>query len=211
MSWATAGSSVSIDNSTITKNGNDQLQTVGYKDVRTNNTLKTWTGTRAQYDAIVTKDANTLYNITDDTDTTAAMLELLYPVGAIYIGTMGTCPLAALGIGSWEKIAEDQVLQGSSSNHNAGTTIEAGLPNITGSSTLYAGSDTSDRGVVYNATDAFYNNGSNSGIHYASTGSTKTVTNSNFNIDASRSSAIYGNSDTVQPPAFVVNIWRRIS
>ena len=209
MSWADA--SVEIDNSTITKNGSNQIQTVGYKDVRTSNTLKTWTGTRAQYDAIVTKDANTLYNITDDTDTTAAMLELLYPVGAVYIGTMDVCPLASLGIGSWKKIAEDQVLQGSSSNHNAGTTIAAGLPNITGSSTLYAGSDTSDRGVVYNATDAFYNNGSNSGIHYASTGSTKTVTNSNFNIDASRSSAIYGNSDTVQPPAFVVNIWRRIS
>ena len=100
MSWADA--SVKIDNSTITKNGSDQIQTVGYKDVRTSNTLKTWTGTRAQYDAIVTKDANTLYNITDDTDTTAAMLELLYPVGAVYIGTMATCPLATLGIGSWE-------------------------------------------------------------------------------------------------------------
>ncbi len=28
--------------------------------------LRFWTGTRTQYDAIVTKDANTLYNITDD-------------------------------------------------------------------------------------------------------------------------------------------------
>lgn len=33
--------------------------------------LKYWTGTKAEYDAITTKDANTLYNITDDTDTTA--------------------------------------------------------------------------------------------------------------------------------------------
>lgn len=100
VSWA--ATSTNIDNSTITKNGSNQIQTVGYKDVRTSNTLKTWTGTRAQYDAIVTKDANTLYNITDDTDTTAAMLELLYPVGAVYIGTMDVCPLATLGIGSWE-------------------------------------------------------------------------------------------------------------
>ena len=30
-----------------------------------------------------------------------------------------------------------------------------------------------------------------------------------LHIDASRSSSIYGNSTTVQPPAYVVNIWRR--
>ena len=29
------------------------------------------------------------------------------------------------------------------------------------------------------------------------------------NINASRSSSIYGNSNTVQPPAYVVNVWRR--
>ena len=63
--------------------------------------LKYWTGTRAQYNAITTKDANTLYNITDDSDITYSMLELLYPVGSIYIGTMATCPLATLGIGTW--------------------------------------------------------------------------------------------------------------
>lgn len=91
------------------------------------------------------------------------------------------------------------IVEGTVNVSTLGDLIEAGLPNIIGSSTLYAGSDTSDRGVVYNATNAFYNDGSNSGIHYASTGSTKTVANSNFNIDASRSSAIYGNSDTVQP------------
>ena len=100
VSWANA--STSIDNSTITKNGSDQIQTVGYKDVRTNNTLKTWTGTKAQYDAIVTKDANTLYNITDDTDTTLTVLNTLYPIGSIYIGTMDICPLVTLGVGSWE-------------------------------------------------------------------------------------------------------------
>ena len=42
---------INVDNSTITKNINDELQTVGVKDARTNNTIKTWTGTKAQYDA----------------------------------------------------------------------------------------------------------------------------------------------------------------
>ena len=71
------------------------------KDNRSGNAIKTWTGTRAQYNAITTKDANTLYNITDDSDITYSMLELLYPVGSIYIGTMATCPLATLGVGTW--------------------------------------------------------------------------------------------------------------
>lgn len=64
--------------------------------------VKMWTGTKAQYDAIVIKDANTLYNITDDTDVTLSLLELLYPVGSIYIGTMVTCPLQTLGVGTWQ-------------------------------------------------------------------------------------------------------------
>ena len=209
MSWADA--SVKIDNSTITKNGSNQIQTVGYKDVRTNNTLKTWTGTRAQYDAIATKDANTLYNITDDTDTTAAMLELLYPVGAVYIGTMGTCPLATLGIGSWEKIAEDQVLQGSSSNHSAGSTLSAGLPNIKGQIT---GTDSTWAGAVIcspTSTGAFTLETLKTSVVNTSNANSYTK-NCEINFSASDSNSIYSDDiNTVQPPAFVVNIWRRIS
>ena len=60
------GGSVDIDGVTITKNSSDEIQTVAVKDNRSGNAIKTWTGTKAQYDAIVTKDANTLYSITDD-------------------------------------------------------------------------------------------------------------------------------------------------
>lgn len=201
------GGSVAVDSSTITLNSSNQIQTVGYKDVRTNNTLKTWTGTKAQYDAIVTKDSNTLYNITDDTDTTAAMLELLYPVGAVYIGTMDVCPLATLGIGSWEKIASDQVLQGSSLNHNAGTTIAAGLPNITGSINRPGQNNTSGDSTTNYLTGSFYFDSST----YSRRNTSESGTGYLLKFDASRSNSIYGNSSTVQPPAFVVNIWRRIS
>ena len=46
---------------------NDVISVDGVKDQRNTSTaIKTWTGTKAQYDAIVSKDANTLYNITDD-------------------------------------------------------------------------------------------------------------------------------------------------
>lgn len=91
----------SIDNSTITENALGEIQAVAVVDSNTSNAIKTWTGTRAEYDAIVNKDATTLYNITDDTDVTLSLLELLYPVGAIYIGTMTNCPLQVLNIGNW--------------------------------------------------------------------------------------------------------------
>ena len=98
------GGSVDIDGKSITTNSSDELQTVGVIDQRnTANAIKTWTGTKAQYDAISTKDANTIYNITDDTNPTQALLEAIYPVGSIYIGTMNVCPLSAL-FGTWQLV-----------------------------------------------------------------------------------------------------------
>ena len=54
------------DNSTITKNSSNKLQTVGVKDANTTNKDKFWSGTLSQYNAIQTKDADTFYYITDD-------------------------------------------------------------------------------------------------------------------------------------------------
>ena len=48
-------------------------------------------------------DANTLYNVTDDENIPLSLLELLYPIGSIYTGTMATCPLATLGVGTWQQ------------------------------------------------------------------------------------------------------------
>ena len=62
------GTSVSnIDYLTITKNSSDAIQTVGVLDKNgAGYAVKTWTGTKEAYDALETKDANTLYYITDD-------------------------------------------------------------------------------------------------------------------------------------------------
>ena len=54
-----------------------------------------------------------------------------FPVGSIYQSTDPTSPAALFG-GIWEEIASERVLMGASSTHAAGTTVEAGLPNITG-------------------------------------------------------------------------------
>ncbi|MBO6289792.1 MAG: hypothetical protein J6N45_05660 [Alphaproteobacteria bacterium] len=59
-------SAPNLDNKSITKNTADELQTVGV--INQNNAslaVKTWTGTKAQYDAIIAKDSGTLYYLTD--------------------------------------------------------------------------------------------------------------------------------------------------
>ena len=69
--------------------------------------------------------------------------------------------------------------------------------------TVYAFNNTVN---ITAASGAFYTRS----VSY-STGGTNvyTVSSAGAGIDASRSSSIYGQSSTVQPPAYVVNIWRR--
>ena len=191
----------SIDNKSITTNGSSQLQTVGVINSRDSSTaIKTWTGTKNQFDAIVTKDSNTLYNVTDGGIETS-LLEVLYPVGSIYITTNASCPLASLISGStWTLVGSGRVLQGADSGHSAGTTIEAGLPNITGNMPGFP-----IWGNVGENFGAFSNTASGDNNGAGASGKTQYY----VDFDASRSSSIYGNSTTVQPPAYVVNIYRR--
>ena len=149
-------------------------------------------------------DNNTLYNITDDTDVTLTLLNTLYPAGAIYIGTMNTCPLQMLGVGTWQLVSSGRVLQGVASGQTIGTTIEAGLPNITGN--MNESINATVNGDTTN-TDGCFSWVSGG---YKTTTSNVSTGNSKLSFDASRSSSIYGNSDTVQPPAYLVNIWERI-
>lgn len=162
--------------------------------------------------------ANASSNVTIDLDAgggdLSSIIDALYPVGSIYIGTTSTCPLAAIK-GSWTLVSSGKVLQGADSNHAAGTSIAAGLPNITGYS-AWACNGFCDRG--YSSQGSAYNKSSGAlyatkdGGAYALIGANGPdlgSANTRVNIDASRSSSIYGNSTTVQPPAYVVNIWER--
>lgn len=87
-SWATL--SVNPDNKSINKNSSDQLQTIGVINQNdTTTALKTWTGTKAQYDAIASKDANTEYFCTDSGE--------LY-LGDVKIGSSGGLEIGDIGI-----------------------------------------------------------------------------------------------------------------
>ena len=88
---------------------------------------------------------------------------------------------------------KDKTVWGSGSV-DVGTTVDAGLPNIEGSVGITLN--------TWSGSGAFYNSGSG----YMIGGSGSWGSNSNLiNLDASRSSSIYGNSNTVQPPAVVTN------
>lgn len=128
-----------------------------------------------------------------------------YPVGSIYQSTDSTSPAALFG-GSWAKVSSERVLMSASSTHAAGTTVEAGLPNITGSVGRYASgywSGVDRQQGAFTATD-----GASMGF-YSSSGSAGQGTYINF--DASKSNAIYGRSSTVQPAAYYVHIWHRVA
>ena len=128
-----------------------------------------------------------------------------YPVGSIYQSTDPTSPAALFG-GTWEQIASERVLMGASSSHKAGTTVNAGLPNITGTANggvLSMSTPSSDGafGSKYYNTNSRHGGGDN--------GDWFSIHNRTF--DASKSNPIYGASNTVQPAAYYVYIWHRVS
>jgi len=147
---------------------------------------------------------------TTPSDVSAAIsttLASLYPVGSIYIGTQSTCPLASLISGSqWQLVAQDRALWGGNGS-NANSNISAGLPNIWGAynvQCLMNWGDLYERGSLYRGNVDNSQRPQNAGG--TSGGNDLTIT-----VDASRSSSIYGSSSTVQPPAYRVNVWRRIA
>lgn len=143
------------------------------------------------------------------TKVTSSIVSAIYPVNSIYVTTdtnSTTCPIASLIPGStWVLVAANKALW-TGSGSNANTTIAAGLPNITGHMYANSGDDMMCKHGV-NVGGAFSAVGGwNS--HNGTNGNGQNVTKG-FNFNASWSSSIYGKSSTVQPPAYVVNVWRR--
>jgi hypothetical protein len=95
------------------------------------------------------------------------------------------------------------ITEGTTDINALGDLVEAGLPNITGGNLLH--SDLAD-GSLYGCTNIVRSTDSDKAKF--SNGSRSFATQS-AKIDASLSNSIYGNSTTVQPPAYIVNIFRR--
>ena len=117
-----------------------------------------------------------------------------------WISVDSTSPAALFG-GTWQEIAQNRVLMGASYAHPAGATVEAGLPNITGSFVADV------KKGEHKVSGAF-----TAGNVIASTGEYNNFSDVyKFSLDASKSNAIYGRSNTVQPAAYYVHIWRRVA
>lgn len=187
-----------------------------------------WIGTQSEYidQDVATNHPDWICYITDDVTTDSGEVDLsnyaktsevnstintllstLYPVGSLYIGTQSICPLETLIPNStWELVSQDRSLQGSSNSHAANTTINAGLPNITGSfvrTAWFRGGS----GASLTVSGAFGHADDRSCTLDGGDGGANSYGTVNFN--ASWSNNLYGASNTVQPNAYVVNIWRR--
>ena len=131
------------------------------------------------------------------------LLKVIYPVGSLYITSSNdvTCPIASL-FGTWTLVAKDYALwTGDGTNGN--DTIAAGLPDVNAYYTT--GNFSADSGNVSGAIsrDSNLNNKNrttSSGSNFGAVG---------YFFNASDSNSIYGSSLTVQPPSYVVNVWRR--
>ena len=132
----------------------------------------------------------------------------IYPVGAVYISMNPTPPSTLFG-GTWEEFGNEQTLWlTSTTNENkiAGDIEEAGLPNITGSVEFASVAE-----VDLVASEGALTISSGGSRSY--TGSSQQSRNGgiiNFNAASGDGDTnIYGNSDTVQPPAIRVYAWKR--
>lgn len=124
-----------------------------------------------------------------------------------------TSPASFIG-GTWERI-EDCTIWGASDTHPAGTTVEAGLPNITGEylkrKVINSGNEVyNDTQIAQKAFKVITSDTKLNSIQLV-TSSASNVGGENVVFDASDSNPIYGASTTVQPPAYCMYIWRRVA
>lgn len=138
------------------------------------------------------------------------ILNKLYPVGFIYISTSGISPAQIIG-GTWKQLNAGVTLWTTPSNTNSGGYIDAGLPNLKG--VWQRGNGTSEITMDASRVDGVFipqgNYLSSAKSYGNSSGNYPGYTALGFN--ANKANSIYGNSTTVQPPAYKVYMWERIN
>lgn len=114
--------------------------------------------------------------------------------------TYGSCGKFVLDSNGVRLPSISNIVQGTSDASQLGALVEAGLPNITGS---YGNNIGETASIATNS--ALYI--TNQRGHAAWSGSTSVNRCNSLNLDASRSSSIYGNSSTVQPQTIKVLLY----
>ena len=134
------------------------------------------------------------------------LLNLIYPIGSIYLAVEDASPAMLLG-GTWTKIEEGKALWTSTST--AGDTISAGLPNIKG--TIGRVGNTAGT-IISNGTSGAFSVGEAYTGQYYGGGGRANGEEATLSFNAYDYNHIYSdNVSTVQPPAYTVFAWRRIA
>ena len=139
------------------------------------------------------------------------LTNFFYPIGSVYVSadkskTKADFPFMTYGI--WEEIPANLCLQ-TGADSEAGTQRSAGLPNITGELFVAPGTNSiqvlrDGSGALSAAELSTKNNSDNIALNNYGRHLKHHVT-----FDASQSNPVYGSSDTVQPPAYIVRAWVR--
>lgn len=143
-----------------------------------------------------------------------AIGDMLHPLGSVITLANDTNPNDLFDWQTWVEIGAGRTLQGVSTGQTAGSTVEAGLPNITGhiNSGAYNWGGGGTYSCLADGTGVFTTGQNNAqmGTWYGDCkpGGNR-VARPYMDFDASKVSAVYGNSDTVQPPAYLVHFWKR--
>nr|DAH63260.1 MAG TPA: tail fiber protein [Caudoviricetes sp.] len=162
---------------------------------------KTWDPT--QYVQSVTEANGKITVTTGGGDSNIInLIDTFYPIGTIYVSadknkTKADFPF--MKYGTWEEVPANLCLQTGSASE-AGTQRSAGLPNITGEIAP------KNYQCTGGPTGAFSDNTKTANESF---GHFDGKVRSGFSFDASLSNPIYGASDTVQPPAYMVRAWVR--
>lgn len=138
------------------------------------------------------------------------LLDFIYPIGHILETTNADFnPNNWYTWQTWEMVAQGRTLYGAGTlngiTYNAGETVDAGLPNITGS----IGTSGSGEPKFANTVTGCFSAIAKTSYYSATTDKSGFTRTDGFNFNASGSNAIYGKSTTVQPNAYVVYIWER--
>lgn len=174
--------------------------------VGTTDTIWTWdSDTSAWVDTGATSRLAEYYT-RDQMDAMLAAQRLKdHPVGSPFWTITDEDPNVTIG-GTWVKIAENRCIMGASEDHPAGTTVEAGLPNIEGTI------DSCDFGRDFKSTGAFALIGGDFPAkqnYLPNSSDTWQHFYPQIFLSAAASNPIYGASDTVQPAGYYFNIWIR--
>lgn len=167
---------------------------------------KTWDPT--QYVQSVTESNGKITVTKGGGDSTLInLIDTFYPIGTVYVSadkskTKADFPF--MQYGTWKEVPANLCLQTGNASE-AGTQRSAGLPNITGHAEFgFANARSLPVIFAEGALDAATSGRQGGGL---SESFGEQATRLNFN--ASKSNTIYGASNTVQPPAYIVRAWVR--